>query len=279
MTSDVRATAMTLAALLEVNPSSALIDPLVAGLKAERDKTGSWRSTQENLWSLVALAEYGRKGTKGDTTLTIVVGGKQVAKKKITGSEIFSTKLPLGASDDVEIKVDKTAHVSAHISEVRVDGGKPISNGFTITRTYATLQGTAATSFKAGDLLTVTLAIKADKDSKWIAVVDPLPAGLEVVNAKLAAGGTNMQQPQQQPDDWASRRQRWMNSIAWDHEEIRDDRVLWFADNLSSGSYEMTYQARATIDGTFTAMPATIEAMYAPDQRARTEKQIVTVTK
>jgi uncharacterized protein YfaS (alpha-2-macroglobulin family) len=162
---------------------------------------------------------------------------------------------------------------------VRVDGGKPISNGFTITRTYATLQGTAATSFKAGDLLTVTLAIKADKDSKWIAVVDPLPAGLEVVNAKLAAGGTNMQQPQQQPDDWASRRQRWMNSIAWDHEEIRDDRVLWFADNLSSGSYEMTYQARATIDGTFTAMPATIEAMYAPDQRARTEKQIVTVTK
>ncbi|MBA3503204.1 MAG: hypothetical protein H0T65_22780, partial [Deltaproteobacteria bacterium] len=50
MTSDVRATAMTLAALLEVNPQSALIEPLVAGLKAERDHQGRWHSTQENLW-------------------------------------------------------------------------------------------------------------------------------------------------------------------------------------------------------------------------------------
>nr|MBA3499617.1 hypothetical protein [Deltaproteobacteria bacterium] len=39
------------------------------------------------------------------------------------------------------------------------------------------------------------------------------------------------------------------------------------------------YQARATIDGTFTAMPAQIEAMYAPEQRARTTRATFTVTK
>src|SRR5207244_1486676 len=65
MTSDVRATAMTLAALLEVDPASKMIDPLVAGLKAERTKVGTWVSTQENLWSLVALAEYGRRSSIG----------------------------------------------------------------------------------------------------------------------------------------------------------------------------------------------------------------------
>src|SRR6185295_1748280 len=80
MTSDVRATAMTLAALLEVDPKSPLIDPLVAGLKAERTKVGTWVSTQENLWSLIALADYGRRAAVGDTTATVTIDGKQVYK-------------------------------------------------------------------------------------------------------------------------------------------------------------------------------------------------------
>jgi uncharacterized protein YfaS (alpha-2-macroglobulin family) len=41
----------------------------------------------------------------------------------------------------------------------------------------------------------------------------------------------------------------------------------------------MTYQARATIDGTFSAMPATVEAMYQPDVRARTAREVINVTK
>lgn len=46
---------------------------------------------------------------------------------------------------------------------------------------------------------------------------------------------------------------------------------------VAAGSYELTYQARATIDGRFTAAPATIEAMYQPDQRARTAREAITV--
>jgi len=42
---------------------------------------------------------------------------------------------------------------------------------------------------------------------------------------------------------------------------------------------ETQVQARATIDGTFTVPPATIEAMYAPDTRGRTASTSVTVTK
>jgi len=126
--------------------------------------------------------------------------------------------------------------------------------------------------------VTVNLAITVDANRKWVAVVDPLPAGFEPINAKLAAGGTDMDNPQQpDPQDWR-KRQRW-STPTWDHEEMRDDRVLWFADNLSSGTYAVAYQARATIDGTFTAMPATVEAMYAPDVRARTAKATFTITK
>jgi uncharacterized protein YfaS (alpha-2-macroglobulin family) len=128
--------------------------------------------------------------------------------------------------------------------------------------------------------VSVRLSITVDQNRKWVAVVDPLPAGLEPINSKLAAGGSDINNQQQQdPDNWQTRRQKWINAITWDHQEMRDDRVLWFADNVSSGTYELEYQARATIDGTFAVMPATIEAMYAPDVRARTARTAFTVTK
>src|SRR5262249_51877508 len=74
MSSNVRAPAMTLAALLEVDPGSSMIDPLAAGLKAARNEAGEWVSTQENLWSLIALAQYGRRGAGGDSTFVITAG-------------------------------------------------------------------------------------------------------------------------------------------------------------------------------------------------------------
>ncbi|MBL9019038.1 MAG: hypothetical protein JNL83_32925 [Myxococcales bacterium] len=275
MTSDVRATAMTLAALLEVDPRSKMIDPLVAGLKAERGKTGTWVSTQENLWSLVALADYGRRSSVGETRAIVTVGGKKVFEKKIAGAEVASIKVPLAgtAGDDVQIKVTEGAHVTARVREARVDAGREQTNGYTIERLYLNAGGAPATTFRAGDMVTVKLTIVADADRKWIALVDPLPAGFEVVNPKLAAGGAAA--PVAQPNG----SQRWWNAITFDHQELRDDRVQWFADDMRAGSYVLTYQARATIDGTFAAMPATIEAMYSPDVRGRTARTVVTVTK
>ena len=110
-------------------------------------------------------------------------------------------------------------------------------------------------------------------------MVDPIPAGFEVLNAKLAAGGTNLAPPTTSTDPWATRRQAYWNALAWAHQEVRDDRVQWFSDQMPAGSYELSYRARATIDGAFTVMPATIEAMYHPEIRGRTEKTTVAITK
>lgn len=271
MNSDVRATAMTLAALLEVDPSSTLIDPLVAGLKASRDKTGTWLSTQDNLWSLVALAEYARRGSTGKTTVTIDVGGKQVSKRVIQGGEVITTKLPLDKVADgaISIRADNGAFVTARVTEARVDQGATVENGFTIERRYLDAKGAEQTSFKAGDMVTVKVRVTAKAHQKWVALVDPIPAGFEVVNPKLAAGGDGTAPAQ--PSYW--------QRVTWDHQELRDDRVLWFADDMRAGSYELAYQARATIAGTFTTAAPTVEAMYQPDVRARGPRATIVVKK
>jgi len=275
MNSDVRATAMTLAALLEVDPASALLAPLAAGLKAARQHDGAWSSTQDNLWSLVALAAYGRRAQPGELTATITAGGQPVASRRIAGSEIWTVRTPLRAiaGDRMQITTTGAAHVSARISEARIDAGAAVSHGFALVRSYRNAAGLPATTFKAGELVTVTLAVTADEGHRWVALVDPLPAGFEVVNTKLASGG-----PPPAPvagDPWSAA--DWQNAITWTHQDARDDRVEWYADDVRAGRYTLTYQARATIDGAFAAMPATIEAMYQPEVRARTPRTAITI--
>src|SRR5262249_18436671 len=158
---DVRASAMTLAALLEVDPQSPLIDPLAAGLKASRQPNGSWVSTQENLWSLVALAQYAKRAATGDVTAKVTVGGKVVSNRHIAGAEVTTVRVPLGevTGDQLAVAVDQGAHVSVRVSEARSDAGAAVSNGFTIARSYTDAKGAPIAKAKAGDIVTVKLAI------------------------------------------------------------------------------------------------------------------------
>ncbi|HEX7836996.1 MAG TPA: hypothetical protein VF469_06005 [Kofleriaceae bacterium] len=135
------------------------------------------------------------------------------------------------AGDRLEITTSSTAHVTVRVSEVRRAPGDATASGFSIARTYLDAAGQPATSFEAGDLVTVQLAVAAAARHRWT------------------------------------------------HQKLRDDRVEWFANDMPSGGDTLTYQARATIDGSFTAMPATIEAMYQPDQHARTPRTQITVAK
>jgi uncharacterized protein YfaS (alpha-2-macroglobulin family) len=281
MSSDARATAMVLAALLEAKSEPAITDALARGLKAARGKDASWESTQDNLWALVALAPYARRGAvDGDATLTINAGG--VASKRVfKGTEVVSTTVLLSTmtTDDITLSVDKGAAGSVRTRELRVDAGEAQANGFTISRAYLDAAGTPKTTFKAGDMVTVKLVVTLAHDEKWVAMVDPLPAGFEAVNPKLAAGGSSTPTTPDPNMSWEDRRAGYYGQYIWAHTEQRDDRILWFADQMYDQTYEMTYQARATIDGTFSAMPATIEAMYDPTLRARTARTQVVVTK
>ena len=63
-----------------------------------------------------------------------------------------------------------------------------MDNGFRIERRYARVGqndqvGEPSTSFKAGDLVQVTLSFELTKERRFVAVTDPLPAGFEPVES------------------------------------------------------------------------------------------------
>ena len=62
-----------------------------------------------------------------------------------------------------------------------------------------------------------------------------------------------------------------------DFQELRDDRLYLFAQDLPAGTYSYEYYVRATTPGTFSHLPAIASEMYFPENFGRTSGSIFTV--
>lgn len=86
-----------------------------------------------------------------------------------------------------------------------------------------------------------------------VALVDPLPAGLEGMNPAQAVTGSIPQDPKNQTGKnaywW------WWWRTWYEHQNRRDERVEAFASLLWEGIHTHTYVARATTPGTFVVPP------------------------
>jgi len=108
-----------------------------------------------------------------------------------------------------------------------------------------------------------------------VVVDDPLPAGFEGQNSRFATtlqdvqGGVTRQSVDYGGGmPWDSLEGGWWWWRPWwsfSHTEMRDDRMLLFANHLPAGVYTYSYTARATTIGEFQLPPVHAEAMYQPE--------------
>jgi len=115
----------------------------------------------------------------------------------------------------------------------------------------------------------VNLTMQAPSRRYHVALVDPLPAGLEAVNPALL-GARPSEAPANHSDGWWSR--YW-----YQHENLRDERVEAFTQLLWEGVYNYSYVARATTPGTFVVPPTKAEEMYHPETFGRSGSDTVIV--
>jgi uncharacterized protein YfaS (alpha-2-macroglobulin family) len=173
-----------------------------------------------------------------------------------------------------------SARVRYAIDTLFQDG---MDQGIRISRSYAPYveagKSPAATSFKAGDLVTVTLTLNLTKERRFVAVTDPLPAGFEPIESWFATSAASVAKQQ---DDQGAVENNWMTWYergGFDHVERHDDRVELFATRLSEGLHTFTYVVRATTAGTFRTAPAHAEEMYEPEVFGRTATAVIEVRK
>ena len=54
--------------------------------------------------------------------------------------------------------------------------------------------------------------------------------------------------------------------------EFRDEKVCFFVSRLTQGEHSVSYRLRAEQPGRFSALPAVIQAMYAPELRGNSDE-------
>ena len=97
-------------------------------------------------------------------------------------------------------------------------------------------------------------------------VSDPLPAGFEIDNPNLLAGG------QVSALDWLQ------TETDVTHSEFRQDRFLTAIDRTSAEPFRLAYIVRAVSPGRYRHPAASVEDMYRPQFRARGETGQMVVT-
>jgi uncharacterized protein YfaS (alpha-2-macroglobulin family) len=146
----------------------------------------------------------------------------------------------------------------------------PESQGFTLERRYYTMTGqeVSPTTVMQSDMLVVVLSGSSAADVyNQALMIDLLPAGFEVENARLADTRST--------DDLA-----WLPELTPTlYTEFLDDRfVAAFDLDWGRRSFTIAYLVRAVTPGTYHLPAAQVEDMYQPQYRARTAAGMVTVT-
>ncbi|HEY0707606.1 MAG TPA: MG2 domain-containing protein, partial [Polyangia bacterium] len=228
--SNVRTTALTLLALLAAAPDHALVGRLADGLLGAR-RAGRWDNTQENVYSLLALAGVARRRAgAGDSTVKLSIAGKAQPAQVLRGAGVARLTYPLAsivaASDPIRLEVSGGAITySVRLKVERPLGSAASDRGLAVRRTWFDADtGASIERARLGQAVRVRLQISAAGRQAHIALADLLPAGLEPILTRFSPPGAA---EGLQPPSWGS---RWQTS--WEHQELRDDRALVFADVL-----------------------------------------------
>ena len=293
--SDVRATAFGLTALLEAEPSDEF-QPLAQRMiryLMDRRQQGHWASTQDNAAVLTAFQRYvdTYEDAAPDFSASVELAGQSLLDATFQGRSLKTRSATVAADalpDDRELPVIATKsgtgdlYYSMRLTTYTSAPQDALDQGLRVERTIQRLDdrgepvgtplrvGTDTTRLAPGALVRVTLRVSSPTSRTYVAVDDALPAGLEPVNEAFATTGQGML------DDADTGADRWWGSFT--HTEMQDDRVLLFADQLAPGEHTYRYVARATTPGTFVHPPAEAEMMYRPETRGRTATGTLVVT-
>jgi alpha-2-macroglobulin len=292
--SNVRSTAIVLSTLVRTGAQPEMVPRLVRWLMQIR-KQGRWGNTQENARAMEALVDYYRKfeAEPPDFTAVVTLGREALFRQPFAGrsttahahSVEMTEVLARGqAGERLDLAFQREGTGTLHyVARLKYAADAPelaaMDQGFQVERAYmreGTGGGPPLTSYRAGDLVKVTLTLRLTKERRFVAVSDPLPAGFEPVESWFATTASDLAQ-RQRDEEAGGTYGEWWRRGGFDHVERHDDRVLLFATRLSEGEHVFSYVARATTAGTFRVAPTHAEEMYEPEVFGRTSSTLVEV--
>ncbi len=289
--SDTRAHALALLALAKSNSGHALLTPLARGLLAQR-RGEAFGSTQESAFALLALQAYYHAREKQTPNLDAHVYLDRQAlvsstlRGRSTEAETHSipmAKLLEAATETPPMLAFQSIGQGHLYYQARVQYARqtppttPLDTGFFVATYYRKMNGVDAVihttpslsddrdTIVAGDVVAVDVVALNPITRRNVAIDSPFPAGFEAIDSSLLTTSSESMRTAQLPSTRA------------DHKELRDDRALFFVDELSAGYHSFRYLARATTIGEFVTPPTRAFEMYQPEVAGRTAASVLRV--
>ncbi len=293
-----RADGVILESLIDDKPSSDLIAKVVRGLLAHRVR-GRWGNTQENAFVLLAMDRYFREFEKVTPNFVakIWLGDQMAPPQKFRGRQTKSHQLSIpmsylaagtkaGTTTGLTIGKQGAGRLYYRIgmnyapSDLKLG---PADHGFAVERRYEAIDDPSDVTrlpngswkIKVGAQVRVRLTMVAEARRYHVALVDPIPAGLEPLNPSRAVTGSIPQDPN--ANKGTNNRYWWWFRTWYEHQNMRDERVEAFTSLLWAGTHEYTYVARATTPGVFVVPPTKAEEMYSPETFGRSASTTVVI--
>jgi uncharacterized protein YfaS (alpha-2-macroglobulin family) len=283
--SNTRTTAFILQTLIETRREHPAL-PAIARWLVEKQRSASRLSTHENLFVFYALNDYYRKYEEagaefrgvltlaGKTLLESEFGG---ARREIKRAGLKVSELGRDAGQELRLHVEKKGegvlYYGARLVYAPRQALPARDEGIAVSKKIESLDGKLLDVVPPGALVVVTVDVAVPQETLFVVVDDPLPAGLEAVNAEFQ---TESAESLLLLEEGAPA----YGEIWWrgfNHFEMHDDRVLLFADSLAAGVHTHRYLARALSYGRF-ILPGTLAGqMYAPEVFGRSQEKVVRV--
>jgi len=299
MNTDTRSTAIILSALTRLDPNNALNPNVVRWLMVAR-KDGIWETTQETAWALMALTDWMlvTGELKGEYDYSVSLNGQERLSGAVDQTTIREqARLTIQVADLLKDQGNRltisrgegpgrlyyTAHLKVYLPAAEI---KPADRGISVFREY-TLPGcqfgdkcAEVNEAQVGDVVQVRLTLVVPHDRYYVIVEDPLPAGAEAIDTSLDTTSLLERIPAlarvTEEGDLSDYFYEWW----WDwysRAEMRDDKVVLFADYLPAGTYQYVYTFRAYIPGEYQVIPTVASEMYFPEVFGRSDGRLFTV--
>jgi uncharacterized protein YfaS (alpha-2-macroglobulin family) len=291
----IEATAFAVQALVKRDPKNPLVERAVRWMMLNRT-AGYWSSTKQTAMAIYGLLGFmqARNEAAQPFSVEVFVNGQAAGRHAFTAASmtapdpiVISAPANAGANQVRLVKRDGPPSpgasagqaamywsASAVFYDTATADARQGSRQLALTRKYAlltpvTVKGRIVyreTPFTGtanpGDVLTVRLTAAGSPEWRYLAIEDPLPAGVEPIQDTTA-----YPLEREAPDAW------WYGSRV----EYRDSKTVFFQETFDQGRYEYSYLVKVIAPGQFRAVPAQISPMYVPNVHASSEPQAFTI--
>ncbi|BAY94675.1 MULTISPECIES: alpha-2-macroglobulin family protein [unclassified Tolypothrix] len=284
MSSQTTAQAQALRLFIANKAKPEVVDKLFQSLLAQR-RDGTWRTSYNNAQALTALVEYSQlQPTPPNFVSSVQLAGKKLGEHRFEGYSnpslqlnVPMDKLPRGRHDLV---LQKSGRGKLHYLvayNYRLQGNQPGKfNGLRVSREIqkvgeaeSLLQKFGLYAFdkpltlQPGQVFDIGVELITDHPVDHVVITDPLPAGLEAVDASFQ---TTTAALQAKADSWQL-----------GFKNIYRDRIIAYADHLEPGVYSLHYLVRSVTPGKFLWPGAEAHLQYAPEEFGRAAESTLIV--